>query len=278
MTEQREFWGIRRPDGRVGVRDYLLALPSVVCSQRAAARAVADLPQGVALAHPVGCAQIGADREITRSILIGMGRHPNVRGTVVVGLGCEGVPAAEVGAGIEAAGVPVSVVTIQAAGGTEEAARQAEEILKVWGAPSVERTRVPISELVLGVGHIEGLGSAGEAVIEAFQARGGQIRRVPPDEAGTSAALTALAAEGVHLIVEQCDAEHVGGHPIVPVVRWGYEPALASALADDWDGLIGERTADEWVDWLLRIAGGELTAAEALGAVTFAIGRRGPTL
>ncbi len=278
MSEEQEFWGIRRPDGRVGVRDYLLAIPSVVCAQRAAARAVRDLPAGVALAHPVGCAQIGVDREITLSTLIGMGRHPNVRGTVVIGLGCEGVPAAEVGAGIEAAGAPVSVVTIQAAGGTEEAAEMAENTLRAWALPAEARTRVSIRELVLGVGYVKDLGPAGQAVIDAFEARGGTIRQAPTDEGGASAALTALAADGVHLIVEQCDASHVGGHPVVPVVRWGYQPDLVRALADDWDGLIGERTPDDWVDWLLGIASGELTAAEQLGAVAFAIGRHGPTL
>jgi altronate dehydratase len=26
VSEEQEFWGIRRPDGRVGVRDYLLAI------------------------------------------------------------------------------------------------------------------------------------------------------------------------------------------------------------------------------------------------------------
>ncbi|PSR22530.1 MAG: hypothetical protein C7B45_06265 [Sulfobacillus acidophilus] len=275
---QGDFWGIRRPDGRVGIRDYLLAVPSVVCAQRAAAQAVNGLPQGVALAHPVGCAQIGADRELTRSILVGMGSHPNVRGTVVVGLGCEGVPAAEVGADIAELGVPVSVVTIQSEGGTEEAGQAAANILRQWAVPSVSRTRVPIHELVLGLGDIENLGVQGEAIIEALQARGGRVVAASAEERGTSAALTALAAQGVHLIVEQCDASHVGGHPIVPVVRWGYQPDLARALGDDWDGLVGERTPDQWVDWLLSIASGELTAAEQLGAVTFAIGRRGPTL
>ncbi|MCY0878949.1 MAG: UxaA family hydrolase [Firmicutes bacterium] len=278
MSQRREFWGIRRPDGRVGVRDYLLALPSVVCAQQAAERAVEALPAGVALAHPVGCAQIGADRETTRAILVGTGSHPNVRGTVVVGLGCEGIPAAEVGAGIEHIGAPVAVVTIQAAGGVEEAARDAERMLMTWAALPQERTPVPIDELVLGVGVIDGLGEAGQAVIDAFRARGGQIRELPREEKGSSEALTALAAQGVQIIVEQCDAQHVGGHPLVPVVRWGYQPELASALADDWDGLIGDRTPEAWVDWLLDVASGELTAAEQLGAVTFAIGRRGPTL
>lgn len=57
------FVGYRRANGDVGVRNYLLALPSVVCATRATARAVQDLPNAMTVEHPVGCAQIGADRD-----------------------------------------------------------------------------------------------------------------------------------------------------------------------------------------------------------------------
>jgi hypothetical protein len=46
-----------------------------------------------------GCALIGTDRELTGATLQRMGCHPNVRGTAVMGLDYEGVPATEVGVG-----------------------------------------------------------------------------------------------------------------------------------------------------------------------------------
>ena len=116
------FMGYLRSDGSAGVRDYRLALPSVVCANRAAIKAAREISSGVAIEHPIGCAQIGADREQTKRVLIGVGSHPNVMATAVIGLGCEGVPAAEVFEAVQGYRVMASVITIQAAGGTEKAA------------------------------------------------------------------------------------------------------------------------------------------------------------
>ncbi|MCL4351557.1 MAG: UxaA family hydrolase, partial [Firmicutes bacterium] len=58
---RREFLGYRRENGTAGVRDLLLVLPAVVCANRAAWAAAQAIPGSVALEHPLGCAQIGAD-------------------------------------------------------------------------------------------------------------------------------------------------------------------------------------------------------------------------
>lgn len=39
--------------------------------------------------HPFGCSQLGADHEMTRTLLLDMVHHPNAGGVLVLGLGCE---------------------------------------------------------------------------------------------------------------------------------------------------------------------------------------------
>ena len=83
-----KFMGYRRPDGRVGVRNYLAIIPSVFCANKTVERIAAAVPGAVALRHPVGCAQVGLDLELTARTLKAMACHPNV-GAVLVSRGIE---------------------------------------------------------------------------------------------------------------------------------------------------------------------------------------------
>ncbi|ELK44610.1 Altronate dehydratase-like protein, partial [Haloferax sp. BAB-2207] len=90
-TGRDSFSGSRRPDGRLGIRDRVLVLPSVICSHVVAEEIAARSPGTVAAPHDHGCGQLGADAEQTERTLVGLAGNPNVAGTVVVGLGCETV-------------------------------------------------------------------------------------------------------------------------------------------------------------------------------------------
>ena len=114
-----KFKGYRRPDGRVGVRNEVLIIPSVFCACKTAERIGAQTGAAV-LRHPVGCTQVGFDFELTARTLIAMGRHPNVAGVLVVGLGCERFRPSELYEGIKASGKPVEIVVIQEEGDTEK--------------------------------------------------------------------------------------------------------------------------------------------------------------
>src|SRR3954465_8891558 len=88
------FLGYRRPDGRVGTRNHILVVPTVICAAVVAERiAAAIAPIGAALPHLAGCGQLGPDLQVTHETLAAYARHPNVGAVVVVALGCEQVVA-----------------------------------------------------------------------------------------------------------------------------------------------------------------------------------------
>ena len=110
--------GYLRPDGRVGIRNYLLIIPSVVCANDVV-RMISDrLAGSVYVQHQHGCAQFPDDEAQTRRTLAGFGKNPNVGACIVVGLGCEGTPAKAVAEEIGKSGKPVEYLVIQEEGGT----------------------------------------------------------------------------------------------------------------------------------------------------------------
>ena len=148
------FLGYRRTDGRVGIRNHVLIIPSVVCANRVA-RGISQLVTGTTwVEHQHGCTQLGDDAALTRRVLVAHGTHPNVYGVVVVGLGCETLRAQDLAAGIREAcpDKPLRLVIIQDEGGSVKAiatgASAAHEM--VSGASCMERTPTDVSELILG--------------------------------------------------------------------------------------------------------------------------------
>ena len=92
-----KFFGFRRRDGKVGIRNEIWIVPTVGCvnevAEAVAAKAQAYIGGSVnaicALTHPYGCSQLGGDHLRTQKALAGLVRHPNAGGVLVLGLGCE---------------------------------------------------------------------------------------------------------------------------------------------------------------------------------------------
>ncbi len=121
MTES-QLLGYVRPDGRVGVRNYVLVVPTVICSAVVSERIAATDPGSlVALPHLAGCGQLGPDMSLTHQTLAAYCEHPNVGAVLVVALGCEQVVAQELAAAARRAGKPAEIVSIQGEGGTPRA-------------------------------------------------------------------------------------------------------------------------------------------------------------
>src|SRR5213075_1863728 len=100
------FWGYKRANGRIGVRNHVIILP-VDDLSNAAAQAVENNVKGtMALPHPYGRLQFGADLELHFRTLIGTGSNPNVAAVVVICI--EEEWAKKVADGIRASGKPVA--------------------------------------------------------------------------------------------------------------------------------------------------------------------------
>ena len=148
------FQGYRRPDGRVGVRNHLLVVPTVICSSVVSERiAAAVAPIGTALPHTAGCGQLGPDMHTTHDTLAAYCRHPNVGAVLVVALGCEQVVAQQLADAARRAGKPAQILAIQSEGGT---VRTTERGIALARAMVDDLARAPretcdISSLILSV-------------------------------------------------------------------------------------------------------------------------------
>ncbi len=146
------FWGYRRPDGSVGIRNHVLILPTIVCATQAA-KQITELVHGtVSFIHQHGCAQVGVDYEQTFRTYAGIGANPNVYGVVVLGLGCETHQARSVAGEIAKTGKPVEVVSIQDHGGTLYAIAEGAKIAAkmVQDASAQRRVECGFDELIVG--------------------------------------------------------------------------------------------------------------------------------
>lgn len=149
-----QFLGYKRPDGRVGVRNYVLVVPTVICSAVVCERIAAARPEHVvALPHLAGCGQIGPDRGMTQDTLLAYCGHPNVGAVLVVALGCEQIIAQELAEAARRAGKPTEIIAIQALGGTPATIAKGTEVALAMAASiaDAERTPCDIASLVLSL-------------------------------------------------------------------------------------------------------------------------------
>ena len=140
------FMGYRRENGRVGVRNHVIILP-VDDLSNAAAQAVANNIDGViAIPHPYGRLQFGADLDLHFRTLIGAGSNPNVAAVVVICI--EEGWAKKVVDGIAQTGKPVTGFGIELHGDHDtilRASKVAKEYVQ-W-ASELQRVECPISDL-----------------------------------------------------------------------------------------------------------------------------------
>ena len=140
------FWGYRRENNRVGVRNHVIILP-VDDISNAAAEAVSNNIKGtMALPHPYGRLQFGADLDLHFRTLIGTGCNPNVAAVVVIGI--EQGWTQRIVDGIAATGKPVTGFGIEQHGDHDtimRASKVAKEYVH-WASEKL-REETPLNEL-----------------------------------------------------------------------------------------------------------------------------------
>jgi len=140
------FWGYRRDNGRVGVRNHVIVLPVDDISNAAAEGVARNVMGTMALPHPYGRLQFGADLDLHFRTLIGTGANPNVAAVVVIGI--EPAWTQKIVEGIAKTGKPVAGFSIEHNGDTATvmaASRKAKEF--VHYATGLHRVEAPLKDL-----------------------------------------------------------------------------------------------------------------------------------
>jgi len=170
-SEIATFMGFRRPDGRVGTRNFVLIVPTSMCASHEAMQIsmisefvhynrerFPNVDGVVAIPHNKGCGcQDGSTLDVMMRTLSNYADHPNVGGVILMDLGCEKTNLTYVEKYLTNRERPIEKplvkIGIQDVGGTQAAIdlglKQVAEML-----PKVNecvREEFPVSELVLGV-------------------------------------------------------------------------------------------------------------------------------
>ena len=150
MSTAKTFQGYRRENGRVGVRNHVIILPLDDLSN-AACEAVANNIKGtMAIPHPYGRLQFGADLDLHFATLIGAGCNPNVAAVVVIGI--EPKWTQRVVDGIAASGKPVRGFAIEQHGDLDTIQRASWAAKTfVQDASELQRESCDLSELWVSV-------------------------------------------------------------------------------------------------------------------------------
>jgi len=163
------FHGYVRPGGPVGVRNILLVMAVADCSEPVARMIAEGIDGAFAITQHYGC----IPGQMVANTLIGVGENPNVAGVLLVGMGCEGMPANALGKMIRRSGKPVEWISIQELGGTQNAVTKGKQILKGMSKKvlGLQRKEFDVSKLIVGVkcgGSDTSSGLAGNPAVGAF--------------------------------------------------------------------------------------------------------------
>jgi altronate dehydratase len=172
-----EILGYLRPDGQVGIRNYVAIVYTTHCALVVAQKLQALFPVGTRLfGYPGGCAL----RQAPFDKIVSLGQHSSIAAALVVGLGCEGTEAHMTAEAIAKSGRPAEAVRINECGGDIETIAAGSRILTrlLQYASQVERVTMAPADLIIGckcggsdatsgLASNPATGAAGDRLIEA---------------------------------------------------------------------------------------------------------------
>jgi altronate dehydratase len=180
-TPHPTFFGFKRADGLTGIRNWVIVVPTSMCSSHEAAQIAAiaeakgiftrqkypNVDGVVTLSHTGGCgcadplpgARVPGAYEATLRILSQHIRHPNVGAAIMVELGCEKTNLSAFDDYFHTTdlstqfGKPVQRLSIQELGGTEPTIAKGLTLLPelLAEADKIKREPCPISALAIGL-------------------------------------------------------------------------------------------------------------------------------
>lgn len=148
-----DFMGYRRPDGRVGIRNYVVLLPTSICSAQLAMDIANKVTGSTYMYNSFSCLQTAVDARQTFRTMVNIGLNGNAGAIIVVGLGCESVEPHKVAEELEKSGKTVACIVIQEEKGTLNALEKGCLIARkfVQQLSLQKRETFDVSELIIGV-------------------------------------------------------------------------------------------------------------------------------
>ena len=262
------FMGYKRPNGKVGTRNYIAIIASVNCSatvvraiaahfSRERLAAYPNIDGVLALPHPSGCGMgvVSEGMDILRRTLAGYARHPNFAGVLFVGLGCEQNQIAPildlVGAHEEGM---LQKLVMQLEGGTTAAIKKgiAQVTAMLERANSYQREAAPVSQLIVG---LNCGGSDGYSGITANPALGGASDLLVAHGGTTILSETPEIYGAEHLLTRRAASPEIA-HKLLDRISWWKDYTTRNGNQMDNNPSVGNK------------AGGLTTILEkSLGAV-----------
>lgn len=227
-----QFWGYKRKEGRAGIRNHVLIMPTCACGSESCRIVASQVRGAVNIVFNTGCSDVAANTEMSQKVLTGFACNPNVYGVVIIGLGCETVSHNKLREKIQSmTSKPVVSFGIQDEGGTlktiEKAVRAARDMAAEAGMQQKELC--DISELLLG---IECGGSDATSGIASNPAVGELSDNLveQPTPGNKAGGLSTLDEKSLGCIRKG------GTRPIVEVLKQAERPTKQGAIVMDTAG------------------------------------------
>jgi len=260
-TNQAQFMGYKRKNGKVGTRNYLAVIASVNCSSTVA-RAISNYFSSVrlsafknvdgviALPQALGCGMNmnGEGLAVLRRTLVGYANHPNICGVLFVGLGCEHnqidalIPQVT---GLEAS--MLQSVSIQEEGGTSAAIIRGIHLLDAMleQANAYQREQLPISHLIVG---LNCGGSDGYSGITANPALGGASDMLAAHGATTILSETPEIYGAEHLLARRAQTPEIA-RMLIERIDWWREYTASTGGEMDNNPSVGNKAGGSPQSW-----------------------------
>lgn len=151
------FEGYLRPDGKVGIRNYVLLLAADRYVNMLLSRVAAWVRGTRQFFNPGEFGRPGYDREILLRFLHGLAANPNTAAILVMGTGprygYEGFHPIDLAEAVAVSGKPVEMVTVEEENGMHQAIGKAVEVARVMvrDASRLRRQTFDLGSLTLGV-------------------------------------------------------------------------------------------------------------------------------
>ena len=225
-----QFWGYRRREGRPGIRNHVLILPTCACGSESCRIVASQVRGAVNIVFNTGCSDVADNTAMSQKVLTGFACNPNVYSVVIIGLGCETVPHNKLREKIQAmTSKPVVSFGIQDEGGTlktiEKAVRAARDIAAE--AAMQQKELFDVSEFFMG---IECGGSDATSGIASNPAVG-ELSDILVDMGATVMMSESIEWIGGEHVLAKRAADREIQHQIIEVCR-NYENHLTAAGQD----------------------------------------------